>query len=98
MRKLWPTCILPTNCSSVQNRAFDPLNIVANLAGSGTALALCTWYHRRMLERKRLAKSYQAVAVDEMEFDQDGEELHDIEAARATSLTLPPQEAEEDKD
>jgi hypothetical protein len=98
MRKLWPTCILPTSCSSLQNRAFDPLNIVANLAGSGTALALCTWYHRRMLERKRLAKSYQAVAIDEMEFDQDGEELHDIEAARTTPLTLPPQEVEQDKD
>ncbi|KAI1080386.1 hypothetical protein F5B20DRAFT_111100 [Whalleya microplaca] len=42
-------------------RDFDPLDIVANLAGSALALALCSWYHLRMLERKRLRRGYNAV-------------------------------------
>ncbi|MCJ1251239.1 hypothetical protein MMC30_008470 [Trapelia coarctata] len=37
-------------------RRFDSLDIVANLAGSLLALSLCTWYHGRMLERKRKRK------------------------------------------
>ncbi|MCJ1477100.1 hypothetical protein MMC13_005771 [Lambiella insularis] len=37
-------------------RIFDPLDIAANLIGSSLALALCTWYHGRMLERKRRRK------------------------------------------
>jgi hypothetical protein len=38
------------------NRTFDSLDIVANLAGSLLALSLCTWYHGRMLDRKRRRK------------------------------------------
>jgi hypothetical protein len=41
-------------------RVFDLLDVVANLIGSLAALALCAWYHKRMLERKRLRK-YSAV-------------------------------------
>jgi len=68
-------------------RQFDPFDILANLTGSGLALILCTWYHRRMMERKRLAKSYQPVATaDNREVENDvvdvGEELHDLEAGR----------------
>lgn len=37
-------------------RAFDSLDIVANLTGSLLALCLCTWYHGRMLDRKRRRK------------------------------------------
>ncbi|MCJ1404633.1 hypothetical protein MMC11_007859 [Xylographa trunciseda] len=37
-------------------RDFDPLDVVANFVGSGLALALCSWYHGRMLERKRRRK------------------------------------------
>ncbi|MCJ1233099.1 hypothetical protein MMC14_001054 [Varicellaria rhodocarpa] len=37
-------------------RQFDVLDIVANVVGSGAALGICTWYHRRMLERKRKRK------------------------------------------
>ncbi|KAK7740440.1 hypothetical protein SLS62_011122 [Diatrype stigma] len=36
-------------------REFDPADVAANLLGSGAALGLCAWYHRRMLERRRLA-------------------------------------------
>lgn len=39
-------------------RIFDPLDIVANVAGSGLALGLCAWYHKRMLERRRKNKHY----------------------------------------
>lgn len=49
---------------------------------------ICTWYHRRMLERKRLAKlTYQPVAGDEADADNEdmGEELRDIEAARPSN-------------
>ena len=33
--------------------------------GSLSAIALCAWYHRRMLERKRQAKRYHLVNGDE---------------------------------
>lgn len=41
-------------------RSFDLFDVVANSAGSGVGLALCGWYHKRMLERRRLRK-YTAV-------------------------------------
>jgi len=51
-------------------RQFDFYDIVANVAGSLAAIGLSTWYHMRMLERKRLAKQYQVVP---------GDEEHDLE-------------------
>ncbi|TVY41886.1 Uncharacterized protein LOCC1_G005119 [Lachnellula occidentalis] len=52
-------------------RVFDFYDIVANVVGSLGALALSSWYHQRMLERKKRNKqSYQAV---------DGEEEEDVE-------------------
>jgi hypothetical protein len=42
-------------------RAFDLYDILANVVGSLAALALSTWYHKRMIERKRLRKHYTAV-------------------------------------
>ncbi|CBX98315.1 hypothetical protein IAQ61_010415 [Plenodomus lingam] len=47
------------------NRQFDYNDIVANVAGSLLAIAACNWYHKRMLERKRAARGYTAVAGDE---------------------------------
>ncbi|TVY59603.1 Uncharacterized protein LSUE1_G009020, partial [Lachnellula suecica] len=47
------------------DRDFDFNDIVANVAGSLAALGLSTWYHMRMLERKRLAKHYQPVAGED---------------------------------
>jgi VanZ family protein len=38
------------------DRLFDPFDIVANVVGSAGAIALCGWYHRRMLERRRAAR------------------------------------------
>ncbi|KAI8631506.1 hypothetical protein F5Y19DRAFT_397808 [Xylariaceae sp. FL1651] len=51
-------------------RKFDLYDIVANVVGSLGALALCSWYHQRMLERKRQRRRYNAVP---------GEELDDLE-------------------
>ncbi|CAG8972630.1 hypothetical protein HYALB_00005399 [Hymenoscyphus albidus] len=46
-------------------RVFDLFDIVANILGSLGALALSSWYHTRMLDRKRLRKTYQVVPGDE---------------------------------
>lgn len=43
------------------DRHFDMYDIVANVVGSLLAVALCTWYHKRMLERRRQRKHYNAV-------------------------------------
>lgn len=43
------------------DRDFDIYDIVANLVGSLSGVALCSWYHKRMLERRRQQKSYTAV-------------------------------------
>ena len=37
-------------------RSFDPFDILANVVGSLGAIGLCTWYHKRMLERRRKAR------------------------------------------
>lgn len=41
-------------------REFDLYDIVANLMGSLLGVGLCSWYHKRMLERKR-RRRYSAV-------------------------------------
>lgn len=70
----------------MQIREFDPFDILANLIGSASALILCTWYHKRMLERKRQARKYQPVPTGEdADLDTDvnaGEEMEDMEAGR----------------
>jgi VanZ family protein len=37
-------------------RPFDPFDVLANAVGSLGAVGLCSWYHRRMLERRRKAR------------------------------------------
>ena len=37
-------------------RSWDYVDVIANLMGELLALALCSWYHKRMLERKRQRK------------------------------------------
>ncbi|KAF2443960.1 hypothetical protein P171DRAFT_413592 [Karstenula rhodostoma CBS 690.94] len=51
------------------DRQFDYFDIVANVLGSLSALGLCNWYHKRMLERKRAARGYGAVAGDDHDVD-----------------------------
>ncbi|TVY12815.1 Uncharacterized protein LARI1_G008949 [Lachnellula arida] len=55
-------------------RVFDFYDIVANVVGSLGALALSSWYHQRMLERKKRNKqSYQPVGGEEEEDVELGE-------------------------
>jgi hypothetical protein len=57
-------------------RDFDPYDILANVVGSALSLSLCSWYHRRMLERKRKNKHYDIVPGDELP---EGDEERDVE-------------------
>ncbi|ODQ56571.1 putative VanZ domain protein [Saitoella complicata NRRL Y-17804] len=59
-------------------RDFDYFDIAANVAGSGLALLLSSWYHKRMLERKRMAK-YGAVPTT------DDHENRDLELGETPS-------------
>lgn len=52
-------------------RTFDVYDIVANVVGSLAGVGLCSWYHKRMLDRKRQHKSYTAVPGD----DADGDDV-----------------------
>jgi len=60
----------------IQNgREFDPYDILANILGSLAAIGLSTWYHKRMLDRKRAARSYHTVP---------GDDEHDLELGEGT--------------
>lgn len=54
-------------------RDFDLFDIIANVVGSTLALLLCSWYHKRMLERKRASKNYHIVPGDELDPERDVE-------------------------
>ena len=60
--------IIPNN-----DRVFDPFDILANVVGSALALFLSSWYHKRMLERRRKNKVYDIVPGDEPDEDVDVE-------------------------
>nr|POE64844.1 uncharacterized protein c11e3.10 [Quercus suber] len=62
------------------DRLFDPYDIAANVLGSGLALGACSWYHKRMLERKRKNKHYDIVPGDEGDLGDDPE--RDVELGR----------------
>lgn len=47
------------------DRNFDAFDIVANIVGSLAGLGLCSWYHKRMMDRKRQRKQYNAVPGDD---------------------------------
>ncbi|KAK1066364.1 hypothetical protein LTR74_007251 [Friedmanniomyces endolithicus] len=53
-------------------RAFDPFDILANIVGSALALGLSSWYHKRMLERRRKNKHYDIVPGEEPGDDEEG--------------------------
>jgi hypothetical protein len=71
-------------------RIFDAFDILANDAGSLLALALSTWYHKRMLGRKRASKHYNLVpgnSDDDLEFGETVANLEDQESG-VISATL----------
>ncbi|KAJ1325751.1 polysaccharide biosynthesis protein VpsQ [Microdochium nivale] len=65
-------------------REFDLYDIIANFVGSAAGLALCTWYHARMLERKRQDR-YQSVPGQDVMDVELGEGAVDQEEGVATS-------------
>ncbi|KAM0324820.1 hypothetical protein ACHAQA_007786 [Verticillium albo-atrum] len=74
-------------------RVFDLFDIVANILGSLAAVGLCTWYHKRMLERRRAQRGYGPVAGEdegdlEMGGHQQEEGVVDVAAAAVDSRTL----------
>jgi hypothetical protein len=69
-------------CTQI-HRDFDYYDVLANVLGSVSALALCNWYHKRMLERKRAARGYAAVAGD------DGVELGESIAGQESGVVRP---------
>lgn len=58
-------------------REFDLYDIVANIVGSVGGLGLCSWYHNRMLERRRRGRRYDAVP---------GEDEADLELGEGAGL------------
>jgi hypothetical protein len=54
---------------SKNGRNFDYYDILANVLGSASSLAFCNWYHKRMLERRRAARGYNAVAGDDADIE-----------------------------
>ncbi|KAF4126046.1 VanZ like family [Geosmithia morbida] len=87
------------------DRDFDMYDIVANLVGSLAALALCSWYHKRMLERKRLRRNtYNAVPGDDELDDVDGQDHVDADLelgeGHETGIlqALPPRSLEQEVD
>jgi len=78
-------------------RDFHLYDILANVVGSLAALALSSWYHKRMLERKRQAKQYQVVPGAE---DQDlelGEGIGPQESGIVDPETAPATRSLEDE-
>ena len=75
------TLILGVGSEFVQSflpndRDLDMYDIVANVVGSLAGLGLCSWYHKRMLERRRQRKTYNAVPgedADDVELGEDHE-------------------------
>ncbi|KAH8193598.1 hypothetical protein TruAng_012235 [Truncatella angustata] len=66
-------------------REFDSYDIVANIVGSLGALGLCSWYHKRMLERRRKGRRYDAVP---------GEDEDDLELGEGSVI---PEDAEREE-
>lgn len=70
------------------DRDFDLYDIVANVVGSLAGAALCSWYHKRMLERKRQRKHYDVVPGDDQEEDIELGEGHETGVVDAPPRTL----------
>lgn len=60
-------------------RDFDPYDILANVVGSALALGLCSWYHKRMLERRRKNKHYDIVPGEEGDLEGEEGRERDVE-------------------
>jgi VanZ family protein len=68
-------------------REFDLYDLIANVMGSLVAIGLCSWYHKRMLERKRQKKGYGAVPGEDG--DEEDVELGVMGAAQQEEGVAP---------
>ncbi|KAF2764286.1 hypothetical protein EJ03DRAFT_331961 [Teratosphaeria nubilosa] len=68
-------------------RDFDPFNVLANVVGSALALGLSSWYHKRMLERKRKNKHYDIMPGEEGGEDELGRDVELGQAVGGHSLS-----------
>lgn len=94
-------CTLCLGCGSEflqallpNGRQFDVYDVVANVVGSLAALGLCSWYHKRMLERRRARKTYTAVPGEDDVGGEDDLELGESAAfaSVAAAAAAAPQE------
>jgi hypothetical protein len=69
------------------DRRFDLYDIVANIVGSLAGLGLCSWYHQRMLERRRVRRQYNAVPGE----DEDDLELGEGHETGVTDREVEPE-------
>lgn len=76
------------------DRDFDLYDIVANVIGSLAGVGLCSWYHKRMLERRRQRKHYDAVPTN----DQDDIELGEGHETGVTDSSARSRTLEEEVD
>lgn len=97
---LLPACCFPAstlahgaNIFTQNGREFDPYDILANVVGSLLALLACSWYHKRMLERRRAARNYQMVPGEDQDIEL-GESAADQETG-VMSSSEPPNVTEE---
>ncbi|KAK6001720.1 hypothetical protein QM012_002210 [Aureobasidium pullulans] len=75
-------------------RDFDPYDILANVVGSLLALLACSWYHKRMLERRRAARNYQVVPGEDQDIEL-GESAAADQETGVISSSEPPNVTEE---
>ncbi|OQE40973.1 hypothetical protein PENCOP_c005G00963 [Penicillium coprophilum] len=68
-------------------RDFDLFDIIANVVGSVGAVGLCSWYHRRMMERRRQSR------YGVMEEGTEDVELGGVGNSRRDSEAMGPQES-----
>ncbi|KAK9457731.1 hypothetical protein V1511DRAFT_494446 [Dipodascopsis uninucleata] len=78
--------------SFVPYRTFDAYDIAANVAGSSLALLFSSWYHKRILERKRIAK-YSTMITNETDIEAG---LEDQAIAMASLLPVEVEDAKDD--
>ncbi|KAK2754065.1 hypothetical protein FQN54_007234 [Arachnomyces sp. PD_36] len=72
-------------------RSFDIFDIIANIVGSLGAVGLCSWYHRRMLERRRKARFGTLVdgaATDDVELGVNPSSSSGLGAQESGTTTL----------
>jgi len=83
-----PWLILTTSAFRIcQSSKVEIAVVLSNLLGSGTAIGLCSWYHRRMLERRRQNKRYQSVPGEDPDIELIGAQQPDPVTASENDMS-----------